>query len=50
MNLSLQELAQSRFAELVNNLRKHSVSEIAVAAKQLRMHLKQQVCYAILNY
>ena len=41
INMNLDELLKSRAASVVSDLRKHSVREIAVVAKDLRSHWKQ---------
>lgn len=41
MNLSMDELKASKFAEALNNLRKHSNSDVAAEAKKIRQILKQ---------
>lgn len=41
MNLTIDELRNSGFAELINQLRKHQDSQISSEAKSIRNHLKQ---------
>ncbi len=41
MNLTIEELKNSGFAEALNLLRKHSDPQISAEAKAIRNHLKQ---------
>lgn len=52
MNLTIDELRNSGFAELINQLRKHQDSQISSEAKSIRNHLKQvyYFIYIISNF